>query len=60
MYVSEKVAWHGPFVMNSDKEIQQVFADYRAGRFPPKRVPWDYKKLSAFPKDYFKKPDNKQ
>ena len=41
----------GPIVMNTQEEVQQTIKEIRAGRFPPKRVAWDYKRLASFPSE---------
>jgi quercetin 2,3-dioxygenase len=48
--LKEPVAWHGPIVMNTQSQIEQAFREMRSGKFPPKRVDWDYKHIAAFPK----------
>lgn len=47
--LKEPVAWHGPIVMNTQQELMETFRDLRAGRFPPVRVDWDYKKIASKP-----------
>jgi redox-sensitive bicupin YhaK (pirin superfamily) len=47
--LNQPVAWRGPFVMTTQAELTKTFAEYRSGNFPPVRVPWDYRKASAFP-----------
>ncbi|PAE14533.1 hypothetical protein CHH91_18950, partial [Virgibacillus sp. 7505] len=31
----EQVVAHGPFVMNTIEEIEEAYADFRAGKFGP-------------------------
>jgi redox-sensitive bicupin YhaK (pirin superfamily) len=50
--LEQPIAWRGPFVMTTDEEIAQTISDYRKGKFPPKRVPWDYRRLAAFPANW--------
>lgn len=47
--IGEPIVWHGPFVMNSRKELQKVFEDYQMRRIPRVRAEWDYKRASAAP-----------
>ncbi|CAJ1347484.1 unnamed protein product [Effrenium voratum] len=48
--INESIAWHGPFVASDKKELVMAFRAYQDGSFPPKRVPWDYRKAAAMPK----------
>ena len=47
--IKEPIAWHGPIVMNTQDEIRETLKQLRSGNFPPKRVPWNYKRLQEFP-----------
>jgi len=49
--LEQPVAWHGPFVMTTDEEIQQTIKEYRSGTFLKKRAAWDYTTLAEFPKE---------
>ena len=47
--LKEPVAWHGPIVMNTQQQIRETIHEIQTGEFPPKRVSWDYKRLSSKP-----------
>jgi redox-sensitive bicupin YhaK (pirin superfamily) len=47
--LKQPIAWHGPIVMNTQAELRATFEELRMGTFPPKRVPWDYKRAAARP-----------
>ena len=49
--LNEPIAWHGPFVMNTQQEIHETISEYRVGKFLKKRAPFDYKRLADFPKE---------
>mmetsp|Transcript_23970 Transcript_23970/g.67013 ORF Transcript_23970/g.67013 Transcript_23970/m.67013 type:complete len:333 (-) Transcript_23970:141-1139(-) len=49
--LKEPIAWHGPIVMNNQRQIISTMQELRSGNFPPKRTDWDYKRLSTFPAD---------
>jgi len=48
----EKLVWHGPFVCASKQQLMECFQQYQQGKFPPVRVPWDYKDASKTPADH--------
>merc|ERR1712127_558965 len=49
--LKEPIAWHGTIVMTTQDEIESTMYELRTGRFPPKRVDWDYKRIDKFPKE---------
>ena len=49
--LKEPIAWRGPIVMNTQEQIFGTMTELRSGNFPPIQVGWDYKCLSAFPKE---------
>ena len=46
----EKIVWHGPFVCSSKQQVMELFQNYQRGKFPPVRVPWDYRDVSQHQK----------
>jgi redox-sensitive bicupin YhaK (pirin superfamily) len=50
--INEPIAWHGPFVMNTQEEIKSTIREYQRGAFPPVRSPFDYRTLSEFPAEH--------
>jgi len=52
----EPIAWRGPIVMNTQEQIRETLLELRTGKFPPKRVDWDYKKYSSRPKGWTPSP----
>lgn len=46
----EHVSWRGPIVMASDKDLMHAYHELQTGTFLKKRVPWDYERASARPK----------
>ena len=49
--LNQPIAWRGPFVMTTDKEIRQTLLDYRNDKFLIKRASWDYKRIETAPVD---------
>lgn len=49
--INEPIFWHGPFVAASREELRAAFRAAQTGKFPPVRVPWDYRRASARPVD---------
>jgi quercetin 2,3-dioxygenase len=47
--IRETIAWRGPIVMSTKEQLMKIFQQIQTGQFPPKRVPWDYKRASSKP-----------
>lgn len=45
--LKQPIAWHGPFVMTTDAEIQVAIKEYQQGTFLKKRAAWDYKRIET-------------
>ena len=45
----QPIAWHGPFVMTTQAEIDQTILEYRTGHFLKKRASWNFKKIANRP-----------
>jgi hypothetical protein len=46
----EDVVWHGPFVCADRAQLRECFKNQQLGRFPPVRVPYNYKDVTQVPK----------
>jgi redox-sensitive bicupin YhaK (pirin superfamily) len=49
--LKQPIAWHGPFVMTTQAEVQQTLKEYSQGTFLKIRTAWDYKRIATKPKD---------
>lgn len=47
--LNQPIAWRGPIVMTTQQEVAQTYEQINTGTFPPKRVEWDYKRISTKP-----------
>ena len=47
--LKQPIAWHGPFVMTTQREIYDTLQEYRSGTFLKKRAAWDYKIKASAP-----------
>lgn len=56
--LGQPIAWHGPFVMTTQEELQRTFKEYSNGQFPPVRAEWDYKRWADFPESHKKQHDD--
>jgi quercetin 2,3-dioxygenase len=47
--IGEPIAWRGPIVMSTKEQLMKIFQQIQTAQFPPKRVPWDYKRDASRP-----------